>query len=304
MRTVGAATELLPPGAARTRPWYDARRQGITASEIAVVLGLSRWDSPLSLYFQKRGELDGGDDDDDYRFALGRELEPYVLRCFTDLTGIELDECGLAASQERPWQLATPDAVCGNIPVEGKTAVSEDFWGSSGSSVIPLYYRCQLLQQMDVLGADHGYMCVVFLRSGEPRWYEVAWDPDDIGVIRQAGAEFLQRVADGDPPDADGSDATTQALRRRYRSDDATPAAVCSRALRRSYMAALKARSTGDERYKLAANKVRQAMGTSARLLDPDGEIVATKRGPKGALYPGRGMIRHGRDSQDSEQGR
>jgi putative phage-type endonuclease len=290
MRTVGAATELLPPDAARSPAWYEARRGGVSASEIATILGLSRWDSPLALYFRKRGELDG-DSDDDYRMALGRELETYVLRCFTGLTGIELDLCGLAASIDRPWQLCSPDAVCGHIPVEAKTALAEDFWGDSGSSVIPLYYRAQLLWQLDVLGADHGYMCVVFLRSGEPRWYEVAWDAEDIGVMRQAAQLFLQRIADGDPPAADSSDATTQALRHRYRSGAGTPPAVCSQALRDSYAAALKARKAGDEQYKLAANKVRQAMGQSPRLLDPAGGIVATRRGPKDSLYPGKGLL-------------
>jgi putative phage-type endonuclease len=288
MRTVGAATELLPPDAARTPDWFEARRTGVTASEIASILGLSRFQSALSLYFVKRGELD--DEEDNYRMALGRELENYVLRCFTDLTGVETELCGLVRNTERPWMLATPDGVCGHIPVECKTALGDDFWGPSGSSVIPLYYRAQLLWQMDCLGADHGYMCCVFLRSGEPRWYQVGWDGEDIAVMREAALEFMQRVENGDPPETDGSEASTQALRRRYRSEDGVPDAVCSQALKRAYAAALQARKTGDERYKLASNRIRQAMGQSARLVDPDGGIVATRRGPKDALYPGKGM--------------
>jgi putative phage-type endonuclease len=288
MRTIGAATELLPPDAARTPAWYEARQQGITASEISTILGLSRFSSALALYFRKRGELD--DEEDNWRMALGRAVEPYVLSCFTDLTGIETEPCGLVGNTSLPWMLATPDAVCGHIPVEAKTAVSEEFWGESGSAVIPLYYRCQLLWQMDVLGADHGYMCVVFMRSGEPRWYQISWDAEDIGVMRAAGTEFLQRVADGDPPDPDGSDASTQALRHMYQSDARAPDAVCTRGLRRSYIAAIRARKTGDEKYKLAANKIRLAMGQSLRLLDPDGDIVATRRGPKDALYPAKGL--------------
>lgn len=288
MRQIGAALELLPADAARTPAWYETRQQGVTASEIATILGLSRWNSALALYFRKRGDLD--DDDDNWRMALGRELEPYVLRCFTDATGIETEPCGLARNIERPWQLATPDAVCGHIPIEGKTALAEDFWGQSGSDIVPLYYRCQLMWQMDCLGADHGYMAVIFLRSGEPRWYRVDWEAEDVGVLREAGHEFLHRVAAGDPPPADGSDAATKALRRMYPPDPAAGDAVCSRALRRTYVAALKAHATGDEKHKLASNKIRQAMGTSTRLVDADGGIVATRRGPKGSLYPAKGL--------------
>jgi putative phage-type endonuclease len=288
MRQIGTALELLPADAARTPAWYEARRGGVTASETAAILGLSRYSSALALYFRKRGEYE--DEDDNYRMALGRELEGYVLRCFTTMTGIATEPCGLSANGERRWQLATPDAVTGHIPVEGKTALAEDAWGPSGSDVIPLYYRCQLLWQMDVLGADHGYMCVVFLRSGEPRWYRIDWDGADIAIMRDAAADFLLRVDEGRPPPADGSDASTKALRRMYRPDPDAGDVVCSRALRRSYIAALKARRLADDRHKLVTNKIRQVMGTATRLSDPDGGIVATRRGEKDALYPARGL--------------
>lgn len=291
---IGTARELLRYDDARTPAWYEARRAGITASEISTILGLNKWDSALALYFRKRGELD--EDDDNYRMALGRELEAYALRCFTDLTGIELDRCGLVASIDRPWQLATPDAVCGHLPVEAKTAVSDEFWGPSGSSVIPLYYRCQLMWQMDTLGADHGYLVVIFLRTGEPRWYRVDWDADDVGVMREAGLEFLRRIAEDDMPDADGSDASTQALRRRFQVAEGEPDAACSRELRLAYATAIRFRAAGDERHKQVTNRIRQAMGNSARLRDPDGEIVAVRRKPKGALYPARGLLGDARD--------
>lgn len=290
MRQIGSAVELLEPEAARTPAWHEARRAGVTASDIAAILGLSKWNSPLALYFSKRDEL-GDEDDDDYRMALGRELEGYVLRCFTQATGITGEPCGLVANIEQPWMMATPDIVARHIPIEAKTSLSEDNWGPSGSDEVPLYYRCQLLWQMNVLGANHGYMCVVFLRSGEPRWYQIGWDGEDIGVMREAGAEFLRRVQDGDPPGVDSSDATAAALRRRYGSDPELPEVTCSRALRRSYIAAIKARKAADDRHQLITSKIRLLMGAATRLSDPDGGIVATRRGPKGALYPGRDLI-------------
>ena len=284
MRTIGTATELLPHDAARTPAWYEARREGITASEIATILGLSRWDSPLSLYFRKRGELD--DEDDNHRMALGRALESYALQCFTELTGIGTELCGLVASLERPWQLATPDAVCGPIPAEMKTALSEDGWGPSGTSSVPIAYRCQLLWQMDTLGADHGYLCVIFLRSGEPRWYQVFWDSGDVGVMREAGEEFLARVRADDPPPADALDATRKALKARFPADPAVPDAVCGAALVRSYRAALRADHAAAERKALAENRIRELMGQSLRLVSPDGDIIATRRVYEGLATP------------------
>lgn len=288
MRTIGQARELLPPGSDRTPEWYEARRPGITASEIAAVMGLSKWQSPLSLYFSKLDGLEGEPDND--KFRLGRVLEPYVLERFQEMTGVETAPCGLVCARDRPWQLATPDAVQGGIPVEAKTAVSEEDWGPSGSDEVPLYYRCQLVWQADVLGAPFGYMCVLFLRSGEPRWYRIERDAEDVLVMREAALDFLRRLDEGDPPQPDGLDATTTALRRRYEPDEQAPDAVCGKGLRRSYVAALRAYGAADERKKLMSNRVRMAMGPSVRLRDPDGDIVATRRGPKNALYPGRGL--------------
>jgi putative phage-type endonuclease len=290
MRTIEGATELLPPGSdiINRDTWLATRRAGVTASEIAVILGLSKWNSPMGLYFQKRGELDEGDDND--RMRLGRVLEPYVLTRFEEETGEEAEPCGLLASRDRPWQLATPDAVCGVVPVEAKTSLSEDNWGPSGSDEVPVAYRAQLIWQCDVLDVPYGYLCAVFLRSGEARWYKVSWDADDVGVMREAALEFLDYLDREEIPPADTAEATQRALRAVYRSDDSVPDATCGAGLLRSYRAALRAYGTAEDRKRLATSRIRLAMGNSARLRGPDGEIVASKRGPHDALYPARGL--------------
>jgi len=294
---IGDARELLPYGSdvSDRRAWLELRRTGVTASEAGVILGLSRWSSPTALWFQKRGELDDEIENDQMR--LGKVLEPYVLQRFSEMTGItRLEYAGLLQNQERRWQLCTPDALARSLdtgdpyPIEAKTAVSEDQWGKSGVADIPLAYRCQILWQMDVIGAPVGYLCVLFLRSGEPRWYQVEWDAEDVGVMRAAALEFLDYLERGELPPTDASEATQKALRAMYRSDDDVPDAVCGPGLLRSYRAALKAYSAAEDRKRLASNKIRVAMGNSARLRGPDGEIVASKRGPNDSLYPGKNL--------------
>jgi putative phage-type endonuclease len=292
MRLIGAAQELLDYGADRTDRalWLETRRLGITASEIATILGLSKWNSPLSLYFAKLGVLD--ENEGDYRMALGTALEPYVISCFTRLTSKTTETVGLLQSTERDWQLATPDALAdGHHPLEAKTALSEDDWGPSGSEMIPLYYRCQLLWQMDVLGADYGFLCVVFLRSGEPRWYRIDWDGGDVAVMREAALEFLDRLERSRPPRPDSHEATQRALRGAY-PPRADVTATCSRRLRIQYAASLKRRREADEKHMLVTNKIRYEMGFASRLVDPDGDTVATRRGAKDALYPGRNLTK------------
>jgi putative phage-type endonuclease len=269
---------LLPPGAdvTDTEQWRELRRAGVTASEIAALLGLSRYSSPVSLYYAKRGEIP--DEEESDLTAIGHVLEPYVLSRFTSATGLSLVPCGLIASAGRPWQLATPDAlVAGDIvPVEAKTAVSTREWGPAGSQVVPAPYYCQLQWQMDVLGAPCGYLAVVFRTSGEFRWYEVGRDDFQLAEMRALATEFLWAVAQGQPPEPDGSEATAIALRARYPPQGSE--ALCGAGLARSYRAALRARERASERLRLAENRIRAAMGSSVRLRGPDGMEVAVRR--------------------------
>jgi putative phage-type endonuclease len=277
-RTIGNATEILPPGADRLdrQAWLEARRDGVTASEIAVILGLGKWNSQLSLFYDKLGALDEGQGN--WLMSLGIALEPYILSLFTEITGIETTSAGLVRNRERPWQLATPDAVDGHIPVEAKTAQSLDDWGPSGSDRVPIAYRAQLTWQCDTLGADHGYLVVLPLRTGEPRWYDIPWDAEDAAVMREAAQEFLAMVEAGTPPPPDGSEATAQALKHVNPADADAPEAFCPPGLLRSYRAALRAESAALARKKLMENKIRVAMGTSVRMTGPDGSLVATRR--------------------------
>jgi putative phage-type endonuclease len=286
--------------AADRERWLKLRQAGVTASEIAVLAGVSRYGSPLSLYYEKRGET--GPEEDNDLTAIGAALEPYVLSRFGLATGLGIAPCGqLIAHAGRPWQLATPDALLAGdiVPVEAKTAVSTRDWGPAGSQVVPAPYWCQLQWQMDVLGAPYGYLAVVFRASGEFRWYEIARDDFRLAELRALAAEFLWAVEQGDPPETDGSEATARALRARYPPEGSE--ALCGAGLVRSYRAALRARERASERLRLAENRVRAVMGTAVKLLGPDGTEVAVRRvyersgyevkpATIDALFAGKGM--------------
>lgn len=181
--------ELIPT--ASESEWLDARRKGVTASEIAVIMGLSPYSSPYALYHQKLGILPA--DGDQAVFERGRVLEPYVAEKFAAAHpdfAVLGDGRGLYAHSERPWQLATPDRVIGEVaevdgctcgqgpngyygahergcgtelagPVavlECKTDAGSDEWGEPGTDEIPVHYRCQALWQMDVMGVPTAHV--------------------------------------------------------------------------------------------------------------------------------------------------
>ena len=245
------AVLLCPPGADEAT-WLQARRAGIGASEIAAVLGISPYASPFSLYWAKvhgweiedTGDMEAGR-------RLENAIADWAADRIDPNEQLRIVPAGLYQSAERPWQLATPDrliylacAECGgdgllgdldvglsNCPactaightgdfgmgklvavLEVKHPYSWDGFGEDGTDEIPVYFRTQLLQQMDVMEVSEGYLAAYC--GHELRVYHLRRDDKDIAVMRAAGAAFWRRVETGDAPGVDEHRETAATLRR------------------------------------------------------------------------------------------
>jgi putative phage-type endonuclease len=308
-RACPVTARLVLPGTVSEAEWLAARRRGITASEIAVVMGLSPWSSPFALYHRKTGDLP--EQADTTAMALGRHLEMFVADAFDELRRDDLVVLGngreLFAHPERPWQLATPDRElserCGRCAgnefghlshaliavLECKTSASYDGWGPDGSDEIPVHYRCQVLWQMDVIGVTTGYVATLFLHSRTLRVYELTMDDQaesDLGLMRAHARIFLTRIEAGDPPPVDWRPATGDALRRLHplvKDEDA----VIPKGMARAYLAAVGRYRTAEQRKKLAENRIRERVGPAARVVLKDGTAVASR-----SVYPVKEHVR------------
>jgi putative phage-type endonuclease len=285
---------LILGGDAPREEWLAARRQGVTASEVAVIMGLvpGTWNSPLALYLTKRGEIPE-DDSDNEAMALGRYLEDYVCQRFADRhpefilqgTGREL-----YASENDPQMLATPDRIvreetyqAWTEPVavlEAKTSNDTAEWGDDGTDEIPVRYRCQVLWQMSVMGLTTAYVACLFLHARHVRVYEITMNADaehDLVILRAAAEAFLERVRDGRPPAVDWLQATTRALKSLHPGLEDVDVAVPAY-LARQYRAAHAAAEKADQRKKLAENLIRARLGTGRRVTDPSGNVIAVRQ--------------------------
>ncbi len=289
---------LVLPGTASEAEWLAARRQGITASEIAVVMGLSPYSSPFALYHRKTGDLP--EQADNTAMALGRHLEQFVADAFEDRHpefSVMGDGRDLYAHPVRPWELATPDrliedaASCGiterdgvfeleNLAVlECKTSASYDGWGDDGTDEVPVHYRCQVLWQMDVMGVTSGYVAALFLHSRTLRVYELTLDADaeaDLKIMRDTAQCFLDDIRDGRPPPVDWRPSTGEALRRLHPSVKDEDAVV-PKGMARAWLAACGREKTAKQRKELAANRIRDRIGPARRAVLADGTPIATR---------------------------
>lgn len=287
-------TAVLIP-TANEAEWLAARRTGITASEIPVVLGLSSFSSPYKLFHQKTGDLPADDDSD--RLGLGRHLEPYIAGRFAALHPefhVHGDGSALFAHPDRRWQMATPDRfVFGSANelfelfeplavLECKSWGTFDGWGDDGGDEIPVAIRAQALWQADVMGVGTAYVACVFLPGAQMRVYEIAADDDrgraDLKLMREEARDFLDRIDLGDPPDVDWRPATADALKRLHPDveDREVPISV---QLAGWYRAACRNHKEWERKKKLYENRIREQLGNARRavIAGPAAEPVARR---------------------------
>jgi putative phage-type endonuclease len=303
--------EVLPWDAPREE-WLQARHAGVGSSDIAILMGLSNWDSPFGLYHRKTGGL--GEQEELERMRWGRKLEVVIAEEFAERhPEFKLFRCGLVRSAERLYQQATPDRLLYETthetitspatgethtywagpmdyphdlypgdegwpePVgalEVKTDESFDEWGPDGTDEIPVKYRAQVLWQADCLGLPGVHMAAL-LPGKKYREYYVAHDEADLKLMRAAAEEFMDRVARLDPPDVDGHPATIDTLRALHPDLDDTEVQVPA-TLARQWAAACAAEKRAKARKKTAEAKLRDRMGR-ARVAVHGGEKVATR---------------------------
>ena len=104
--------------------WLAWRKLGIGASDVAALVGMSNYASPMSVWTDKLG-LSGPDEDNDY-MEYGRRAEPMLTGYFEDRTGLFV-----VAQQERaihpdhPHHRATLDGLACEHPDGGPLGVVE-----------------------------------------------------------------------------------------------------------------------------------------------------------------------------------
>lgn len=256
--------------------WIAERSTGIGGSEIASILGLSKWQTPLEVYQRKRGEI--GEQPDNPSMRWGRLLEPTVRQAYSDETGriVKLPS-GMLRHPKHPHMIANLDGFVedrtGRV-YEGKTARSSDGWGEAGSDEIPLAYLLQVQHYMEVTALPVADVAVL-IGGSDFRIYTVEADRELAEMIVHACFEFWARVQRGDPPEP-VSYADLQARFGRLSRQGAVLATPeVEEALRhlRNLQAQAKEAEKSEEKWR---SVVMKHLGDNDTLIDADGRTLAT----------------------------
>tara|TARA_R100001015_G_C4632758_1_gene196753 strand:+ start:1899 stop:2837 length:939 start_codon:yes stop_codon:yes gene_type:complete len=200
--------------------WFEARRAGLGGSDIAAVLGLSKWQSPMDVWSAKRGLSEEVVETNAMR--RGRLLESAIANWYQEETGLEvLDGNEMPIVGPKPFMLASPDRYVSagktRFGLEIKTARSVDGWGDDLGSGVPVYYATQAAWYMACTNIDRWDFAVLFLVNDEFRRYTLIRDKKtEKKLVKKCGDWWKRHVVGGEPPPIDGSTAADKFLQGKY----------------------------------------------------------------------------------------
>lgn len=222
--------------------WLDWRKQKITASDAAPIMGVSPRDSAFSLMQKKRGLIDDTPDIDPELLYWGTALEEAIAQRYAKLTGnfvVPRDyRCEYVGQEnvDRPWQACTVDRFLvdpskGRGVLEIKTAQSflAWNWGKSESALtddekeqhgdedtrVPLYVQLQVQHQLAVTGLSWASVAVL-IGGCKFRYYDLDRDDEMIAILNDTERRWWDCWQDGEEWPVDGSESTTRAVKRVY----------------------------------------------------------------------------------------
>jgi putative phage-type endonuclease len=262
--------------------WLEARRHGIGGSDIATLLGLSTYTSPLEVYRSKTEDVEEGEIPEMMRW--GMTLEPVVAGEWARQHDAVVDTSDvILQSREHPILRHSPDGLVyeGDEIVAGleiKCVRSDSAWDP-----LPPFYEAQV---------QHG-----LLVTGLPRWHVVALvggqkmiervvEPDagiHAQIVTVAERFWRENVLLGIPPKPDGSDSSGRVLREEWVSDPSSSAQIDPNVWDEylHFCELLKSTETGKATLE---QTIQQRMGSAEQAV-VDGAVVATwKTGTRTAI--------------------
>lgn len=204
--------------------WLNWRRQGIGGSDVAALIGLSRYSSPTSIFYDKLGLLDASDESQ--RQRIGKRMESVLAAEFQDQTGLYVvGEQAWCHHGVHPWARCTVDGFVADSPngtdleltlgnIEFKT---DGRWAWPDG--IPHNIRAQVTWQLGVTQQPRAWLVVMFA-GFRVETFEIPWDDDAqadwLFMLDAARTFWIDHVLTGTPPPVDDHEATVAALTEIY----------------------------------------------------------------------------------------
>lgn len=191
--------------------WLEHRRKSIGGSDASAIIGLNSYCSPYTVWADKLGKLPPKEDNEAMR--LGRDLEDYVAKRFTEKTGKKVRrENNILINPDIPFAHANVDRMIigEDAGFEAKTTSALNTKKFKNGEY-PANYYVQCVHYLMVTGCERWYLGVLVLGVGFMD-FVIERDEGEIEALRKSEEAFWEYVKSGDAPMADGSASTSETL--------------------------------------------------------------------------------------------
>lgn len=209
--------------------WVEARKNGIGGSDVASIMGINKYSSPLEVWLQKTGRAEAPDLSGKEAVEWGNRLEDCVAQKFAEQHP-ELKVTrrnAMLVSKERPWAFANIDRQLsdgGELGIlECKTVGMRR--AADWDAGVPDYYLTQVTHYLSVTGWSYAWVAVL-IGGQEYREYRLERDEGDVRAVEEAVDGFWKGFVETDAmPQAMGCPTESRALTDYYGapSEELTP---------------------------------------------------------------------------------
>ncbi|WP_158268504.1 YqaJ viral recombinase family protein [Corynebacterium liangguodongii] len=205
--------------------WIGQRRHGLGSSDASIIMGLSPWESPYSLWEQKTGRaaLDPPVDHDTEELReWGNRLEPVIRDATAEELGVTIIKPDEAwANRERPWQRANLDGLIPDTSTfcefKNSTAWNADKWKGQ----IPDHAEIQV-HHIGLVTGWRDAIVAGLIGGNHLSIHRITLNQNILEMMQTAEDEFWRHVEDDTPPDVDWHERTRDALFTEWRQTRTT----------------------------------------------------------------------------------
>lgn len=253
-----------------TKEQLAMRKQGLGGSEIAALVGLNKWMTPLDVWRSKC--------DPTYAVEVtapmerGIYLEDGIAKWYAHRTGATLHETGTLVHPSISLVIATPDRIAKlpdstvDVSIKSPGPWTQDDWGEPGTDEVPDAYLVQVQWELIVLGAHYDIRRahVAAPLGNDLAIFNVLGDSDLQSHLVEQGQRFWRDyVQTGTPPPIDGSESSANFLKSRFprNTDKTIPGDAETDELMRRLMSVRAAGAKAELDEKLIINRLKELCG-------------------------------------------
>lgn len=256
----------------------DAERlQGLGGTDVAALVGVSTYRTPIDVYLEKTGEAPA--QEQTWRMRLGQLFEDAIADAYAEKTGRRLQRMGVVFHKWHPFLYVHPDRRVVGEP--GLVECKKTAWAFGDEP--PVGYRVQAQWQM-ALNPSRLWVDLASFAGQDIDIHRVERDQDLIDSLIDAAVAFwVDNVQAGVPPQVDGTEAYRDYLASLHDPVEEERTATAEQVLLLDeYLRHKDAYDAADGEMQRIKNVLATQMDSATRLVAPQGSVTYRMRKASG----------------------